>query len=127
MWRVAAERHQRDIMIESQSPIRPPRRIPSWAQLRIWHLALLVLSTAIAIADIQDHRVHEPALIALAAGGFMLYGLIGWVGWWASRRFAARLGPLLLFFLYATAMAALFLVATGIYLVIEHVYRNGRL
>ena len=52
--------------------------------------------------------------------------LTGWVGWWASRRFAARLGPLLLFFLYAIAMAALFLVATVIYLVIEHVYRVGR-
>jgi hypothetical protein len=114
-------------MTESQSPMSPPRRIPSWAQLRIWHLALLVLFAAIAIADIQDHRVHEPALIALAAGGFMLYGLIGWVGWWASRRFTARLGPLLLFFLYAIAMAALFLAATAIYLVIEHVYRAGRL
>ena len=71
--------------------------------------------------------MHEPALIALAAGGFMLYGLIGWIGWWAARRFEARLGPLLLFLLYSVAMAALFLVATAIYLVIEYLYRGGRL
>jgi hypothetical protein len=88
---------------------------------------LLVLFTAIAIADIQDQRMHEPALIALAAGGFALYGLIGWVGWWAAhRRLESRLGPLLLFIFYSIAMAALFLVATAIYLVIEHIYRNGR-
>jgi hypothetical protein len=71
--------------------------------------------------------MHEPALIALAAGGFLLYGLIGWIGWWTSRRFVAHLGPMLLFLLYAVAMAALFLVATALYLVIEQVYRNGRL
>jgi hypothetical protein len=87
----------------------------------------LVLFAAIAIADIQDQRMHEPALIALAAGGFLLYGLIGWIGWWSSRRFVARLGPMLLFLLYAGAMAALFLVATIIYLVIEHLYRVGHL
>src|SRR5438309_1337516 len=114
-------------MTEAQSPMRTPRRIPSWAQLRIWHPALLVLFAAIAIADIQDQRMHEPALIALAAGGFMLYGLLGWIGWWTSRRFAARLGPMLLFLLYAVALAALFLFATVIYLVIEHVYRAGHL
>ena len=112
-------------MTEAQSPMRTPRRIPSWAQLRIWHLALLVLFAAIAIADILDQRMHEPALIALAAGGFLLYGLIGWIGWWTSRRFVARLGPLLLFCLYAVTMAALFLVATAIYLIIEHLYRGG--
>ena len=112
-------------MTEARSPMRPPRRIPSWAQPRIWHLALLVLFVAIAVADIQDQRMHEPALIALAAGGFLLYGLIGWAGWWTSRRFTARLGPLLVFLLYAVAMAALFLVATVIYLIIEHFYRVG--
>src|SRR5438874_2517490 len=106
-------------MAEAQSSTPPPRRTPSWYQPRIRHLALLVLFAAIAIADIQDHRVHEPVLIALAAGGFVLYGLIGWIGWWASRRFEPRLGPLLLFLLYSVAMAALFLVATAVYLVIE--------
>ena len=40
----------------------------TWYQPRIWHLSLLVLFVAIAIADIQDQRVHEPFLIALAVG-----------------------------------------------------------
>ena len=104
----------------------PPRRSAGWYQPRIWHLLLLVLFVAIAIADIQDHRVHEPFLIALAAGGFALYGLIGWLGWWiARRRLESRLGPMWLFAIYAAAMGMLFLVATGIYLVIEYAYRNG--
>lgn len=103
----------------------PPRRSAGWYQPRIWHLLLLVLFVAIAIADIQDHRVHEPFLIALAAGGFALYGLIGWLGWWiARRRLGSRLGPMWLFAIYAIAMGALFLVATAIYLVIEYAYRN---
>jgi hypothetical protein len=104
----------------------PQRRSPGWYQPRIWHLSLLVLFVAIAIADIQDQRMHEPFLIALAAGGFALYGLIGWLGWWvARRRLGSRLGPMWLFAIYAIAMGALFLVATAIYLVIESAYRNG--
>ena len=113
-------------MTEAQ-PSPPARHSASWYQPRIWHLALLVLFVAIAIVQIQDQRVHEPTLIALAAGGFVLYAIIGWIGWWiARRRLESRLGPMLLFILYATAMAALFLVATVIYLVIEHTYRGGR-
>src|SRR5262245_49041831 len=113
-------------MMEAQTTPSRPRRAAPWAQLRIWHLALLVLFVAIAIVDIQDQRMHEPILIALAAVGFVVYGLIGWIGWWGARRFEARLGPMLLFILYAFAMGALFLVATVIYLVIAHVYRSGR-
>src|SRR4051812_31394461 len=109
------------------NPPPPMRCASTWYQPRIWHLALLVLFVAIAIADIQDHRVREPALIAMAAGGFVLYAIIGWIGWWAARRrFEARLGPVLLFVLYAIAMAALFLLATVIYLVIEYQYRGGQ-
>jgi hypothetical protein len=105
----------------------PPRRSAGWYQPKIWHLLLLVLFVAIAIADIQDQRVHEPFLIALAAGGFALYGLIGWLGWWmARRRLGSRLGPMWLFAIYAIAMGGLFLVATAIYLVIEYAYRGGR-
>jgi len=114
-------------MTKVQSRTPPTRHTPSWAQLRIWHLALLVLFVAIAIADIQDQRIREPVLIALAAGGLVLYGLIGWIGWWAVRRFEARLGPILLFTLYSVAMGVLFLVATVIYLITAHVYRGGRL
>jgi hypothetical protein len=95
------------------------------ARLRIWHLALLVLFVAIAIVNIQDQRASEPALIALAAGGFVLYGLLGWVGWRIARRYQARLGLALLLILYLTAMAGLFLMATIAYLVIEHLYRSG--
>jgi hypothetical protein len=114
-------------MAEARPPSTSLRRSPSWAQLRIWHLALLVLFVAVAIADLQAQRISEPILIALAAGGFLAYGLIGWVGWWyARRRFEARLGPMLLFLLCSTAMASLFLVATVIYLVIEYTYRGGR-
>ena len=96
-------------------PTPPTRRSASWYQPRIWHLGLLVMFVAIAMADIQDQRMHEPALIALAAGGFLLYGLIGWIGWWAARRrFEARLGPVWLFVLYAVAMGAFFLARRAI-------------
>jgi hypothetical protein len=113
---------------DSSSPASPPQRSASWYQPRIWHLSLLVLFVAIAIIQIQDQRVHEPFLIGLAAGGFVLYGLIGWLGWrTARRRFGSRVGPMWLFVLYAIAMTTLFLVATVIYLIIEHLYRGGRL
>jgi hypothetical protein len=113
-------------MMEIQ-PSRPAGRTPSWAQPRIWHLALLVLFVAIAIADIKDQHIREPVLLALAAGGLVLYGLIGWIGWWAVRRFERRLGPVLLFIVYSVPMGTLFLVTTVIYLFIAHVYRGGRL
>ena len=50
-------------------------------QLRVWHLALLVLFVAVAIKNIQDQRRSEPALIALAVSGFVAYGVLGWLGW----------------------------------------------
>ena len=90
-----------------EAPSPSPHRPTSWYQPRIWHLSLLVLFVAIAIADIQDQRVHEPFLITLAIGGFVLYALIGWLGWWiARRRLGSRLGPLWLFVIYAIAMGA---------------------
>jgi hypothetical protein len=88
---------------------------------------VLVLFVAIAITDIQNQRIDEPILVALAAGGLVLYGLIGWIGWWGAQRFETRLGPILLFILYSVAMGVLFLVATVVYLVIAYVYRGGRL
>src|SRR5438128_992142 len=89
------------------------------AQLRVWHLALLVLFVAIAIADIQDHHRGERALIVLASVGYGLYGLIGWLAWRLVRRFEARIGRTRLLILYMVAMAAFFLLATVVYLVIE--------
>jgi hypothetical protein len=88
---------------------------------------VLVVFVAIAIADIQNQRIREPALITLAAGGLVLYGLIGWIAWWTVRRFESRLGMPLLFVLYSVAMGMLFFAATVIYLVIAHIYRGGRI
>ena len=103
----------------------PAHYSANWYQPRIWHLVVLVLFVAIALADIQDHRVREPTLIALAAGGFALYGLIGWIGWRAARRrFESRIGPMWLLILYAIVMGAFFLIATVVYLVIEYTYRT---
>lgn len=96
-------------------------------RVRVWHLSLLVLFVAVAIVNIQDQRRSEPALIALAASGFALYGAIGWLGWRFARRFESRLGPTPLLIAYILAMAAFFLVATVIYLVVEYQYSIGGL
>jgi hypothetical protein len=87
-------------------------------QPRVWHLALLVLFVAIAIVNIQDQRLEDPKMIALAAAGFVLYWILGWLGWRIAHRYEARLGALPVLILYLTAMAALFLVASGIFLMI---------
>ena len=96
------------------------------SRLKVWHLGLLVAFVALAIADIQDHRRTEPVLIGLASGGFGAYALIAWLGWNFARKFEAKLGKVALLALYLTAMAALFLVATIAYLLIEHVYLGDR-
>ena len=92
---------------------RPVHQSAPLGQLRVWHLALLVLFVAIAIVNIQDQRPPRPELVALAASGFVLYGFLGWAGWRFARRFEARIGPTLLLVLYLAAMAGLFLVATS--------------
>lgn len=91
-------------------------------QLKVWHLALLVLFVAVAIVNIQDQRLQDPKLIAIACAGFALYGFLGWLGWRLSRRFEARIGAITLVILYLIAMAGLFLIATGIFLAIEMAY-----
>jgi hypothetical protein len=113
-------------MTDAEARNPPPRTVPGWAQPRLWHFLLLVVLVAIAITDIREQRIGEPVLIALAAGGLAVYGLIGWIGWWTVQRFVARLGPTLLFVLYSFAMGLFFLVSTIIYLVIAHIYRGGR-
>jgi hypothetical protein len=113
-------------MNEPQSHERPAQRVPGWAQPRIWHFIVLVVFVAIAITDIREQRIQEPVLIVLAGGGLIAYGLIGWIAWWAVRRFEARLGPALLFILYSIGMGVFFLIATIIYLVIAHAYRTGQ-
>ena len=94
-------------------------------QLRVWHLALLVLFVAIAIANIQDQRPPTRGLVALAASGFVLYGFLGWAGWRLARCFEDRLGPTLLLVLYLAAMAMLFLVATLVYVAVEGYTTTG--
>ena len=98
---------------------------PPTAGLRVWHLSLLVVFVAVAIRNIQDQRRGEPALIALAVFGFVLYGVIGWLGWRYSLRFAGRIGPTPRLILYLVGMGGLFLLATVVYLLAEHVYLIG--
>ena len=105
-----------------ETPVRPPS--PGY-QPRIWHYLVLVVFVALAILDIQAHRVREPVLFTLALTGFVAYATLAWLGWWAARRrLEPRLGPVRAFAIYAVAMGVLFLLATVIYLVIEYAYRN---
>jgi hypothetical protein len=112
-------------MLETHLSATSPRRTESLAQLRIWHLLLLVLYVAIAIADIQAQRMTDPVLITLASAGFAGYGFLVWLIWHMVRRFEARIGMLPLVIMYLTAMAALFLFATVVYLGIEQAYHFG--
>jgi hypothetical protein len=93
---------------------------------KIWQMALLVAFAAIAIVDIQDHRVKEPVLVGLAAGGFVAYAILAWVAWRFALRFEQRFSRVSLLGIYLGSMAGLFLVATVAYLLIEFVYLGGR-
>lgn len=91
-------------------------------RLKLWHLAVLVAFVAIAIAQIQAQRRTEPALIALAAIGFVGYAVIGVGAWVASRDLEHKHGRLVALVLFLSFMAGLFFVSTLIYLVIEQRY-----
>jgi hypothetical protein len=106
---------------------RPAHRPAPLGQLRVWHLALLVLFVAVAIANIQDQRPPTQGLVALAASGFVLYGFLGWAGWQLAHHFEDRLGPTFLLVLYLAAMAMLFLVATLVYVAVEVYETTGGL
>jgi hypothetical protein len=112
-------------MIEAQPSRCLTHRHAPLAQLRIWHLALLVLYVAIAIVDIREQHLSDPVLITLASVGFAGYGVLAWLTWQMVRRFEARIGRQPLLILYLIGMAALFFVATVIYLVIEQAYHVG--
>ncbi len=112
-------------MIASRSNAFSSNQLLPWFQVRIWHLVLVVLIVAMAIFDIRDHRPRTLALFALAAMGYAGYFVMVWLCWLYARRFERSLGLAILLTLYMTAMAALFLVATGVYLVIEHAYLVG--
>ncbi len=108
-------------------PSPNPTEKTSRGGFKIWHLTLLVAFVAIAIVDIQDHRMTDPVLIGLAAGGFAAYAVLAWLGWRLAQRWESRLGRVVLLGLYFATMAGLFLVATIAFLLIEHVYRGGRI
>jgi hypothetical protein len=114
-------------MLEPGLSTSAPCRCDRLAQLRIWHLGLLVAYVAIAIVDIQDYCRGEPFLVALASAGFAGYAVLVWLIWRMVRRLEARLGLLALVILYLIGMAVLYLVATLVYLTIEDAYRAGRL
>lgn len=95
-------------------------------QFRVWQFGLLVAFTAIAIVDVKGY-CHEPRLIALASAGYAGYALLCWLLWHGLRRFERRLGPVMLVSAYVALMGAVFLAATVAYLLIEYVYRGGRL
>ena len=64
-------------MIDAEPPVSLSPRVWPRFQLRIWHLALLVVFVAVAIVQIQDQRPGEPGLVAIACAGFVLYGVLG--------------------------------------------------
>jgi hypothetical protein len=101
------------------------RSTPRSSGFRVWHLCLLTAFSALAIVNIQEQRRSEPVLIGLAVAGFVLYAILGWGAWRLGRRLRSRMGLVPLLALYLAAMGGLFLVATVIYLAIEHVYLIG--
>ena len=112
-------------MVEARSSFRSAQDPERLAQLRVWHLSLLVLYAAIAIVDIQAQHLAERVLVVLAASGFAAYALLAWLGWRMASRFAPRIGIMPVTILYLVAMTALFLTATVIYLAIEHAHHIG--
>jgi hypothetical protein len=93
-------------------------------RIQVWHTLVLVAFVAVAIANIQDQGRSEPALIAIATGGFVAYGILGGIGWRLAHGASVRFGRLPALIVYFTAMAGLFLVATLVYLAIEEIYLN---
>lgn len=112
-------------MTRCTAPAGSAIRTSTLWQFRIWHLAILVVYVAIAIVDIQDNRRTEPFLVALAAAGFAAYAVICWLAWHLMQRLERRLGFLPVVIAYLVAMAALFLAATVIYLMLEYAYLRG--
>lgn len=116
----------------STNPVLPMANPPRGSRFRVWHLTLAPLLVAIAAANLRDQRIQDPALLALAVGGFALYFGLGWIIWRLLERLpghsatvhrcAERLGltlPTLLLVIYLTLMGALFLGSSVVYLLIE--------
>jgi hypothetical protein len=114
-------------MILSNVRGRASGQLTPWFQIKVWHLTILVMIVALVICDIQDHARNEPVLQVLAAAGYAGYFFLVWLIWIQVRRFEAALGLPVLLAIFTTAMAAFFLIATIVYLVIEYVYLGGHI
>lgn len=112
-------------MLAATPSSRFARAASSWCQLRVWHLMVLIGYVAIAVIEIQGQGSRDPLIVGLTCAGFTVYALIGCLGWLAARRCERRLGSMLMVILYATTMAALYLIAAIVYLVVEHLYFNA--
>src|SRR4051794_27879944 len=85
---VSSSPHSREpTMTRSDPSLATSGQIRQPLQLRVWHLALLVLYVALATLDVRDQTQHQPFLMALATVGFAGYALLGWLGWNRFRRF----------------------------------------
>ncbi len=100
--------------------------------MRLWHLTLLPLLVALAYVNVRDQRITDPLWAAVAIAGFVLYGAIAWWLWsravprWAGSKVAKVLARkvgvgdrTIAAAAYLVVMAALFLLATWIYVYLE--------
>jgi hypothetical protein len=65
--------------------------------------------------------------MALASAGFAGYAVLGWLGLCGFRKLETRLGAVTTLLLYMVAMAAIFLMATAVYLILQYAYLTGGL
>lgn len=114
-------------MVPRSRSVRREHRTSPLLQLRLWHLALLVLFVAVATVDIRSLRRSELALVVAAAVGYAGFGLLCWAGWHWIGRLRSRLSPVLVFGLYAFTMAGIYWGAVTVYLGLESAYLSGRL
>lgn len=116
---------------------RRPMTTAPRSRLRIWHLTLLPLLVAFAWVNVQDQRIQDPRLLALALVGFLGYGAIAWwlgnrIGSWVEglaigRRMADRLRvrvSVLALVLYLLLMGGLFVLASLIYVAIDTAWKR---
>lgn len=111
--------------------------ISSRSRLRIWHLTLLPILVAFAWVNIQDQRIQDPRMMALAIVGFLVYGAIAWwlggrVPAWVERSpLSQRLADhtsirasVLAKLLYLLLMGGLFVLASVAYVTIDVAWKR---
>lgn len=98
---------------------------------------LLPMLVGFAWVNIQDQRIRDPRMMALAIVGFLAYGAIAW---WLWNRMAHGLGrspiaraladrlrirpSLLTILLYLASMGILFVIAGLVYVTIDTAWRR---